>query len=75
MSLASWALSQKIQEFVLSGHPAWPGMLWLCPSHEGSAAASMVWGVWAGSCTNSDFTTPALHWGGEAGYGIWLTLS
>lgn len=43
MSLASWALSQKIQELVLSGHPAWPGMLWLCPSHEeDSVAASMV---------------------------------
>lgn len=57
MSLASWALSQKIQELVLSGHPAWPGMLWLCPSHEeDSAAASMVcvsggggsWGVGSG---------------------------
>lgn len=60
MSLASWALSQKIQEFVLSGHPAWPGMLWLCPSHEGSAAASMVWGVGSGKLA-MEFGLPCLE--------------
>jgi hypothetical protein len=61
MSLASWARSQKISEMGLSGQPAWSGMLWLCPSHEGFPCLPLPCGV-GGQAREADYGIwPAPH--------------